>query len=463
MTPEADPVAAQARQRPLAPAVAGRGACTWREWDERIGRAAAGLRALGAERVGVRVADRLDLAAIALGAARAGVLAALVPVRWPAPLAADALAQAGVSRVVSDLPGLDGAAPEALFASAPLAASPDPDRLAVGVFTSGSTGPPKAAALSWGALLASARGVNAHLGLGPDDRWLLDLPVAHVGGLGVVVRCALAGAAMAVPPPGRPPAEAVEALRPTHASLVATQLRRLLGSGADLSSLRAVLLGGSAIPQDLLEEAHARGLPVSPSYGLTEMGSTVTAADPSAPPEAGSSGRPLAGREVRIAGGEIAGGEIEVRGATRFAGYLMPGGLRRPLGAEGWFATGDLGRLDASGRLFVDGRRGLMFVSGGENVQPEAIERALLALPEVAEAVVVPVADAEFGHRPLAWVRTASGEAPDAAALGGALRQRLPGFMVPVAFRPWSGAGGMKPDRQGLAQEGEAWAAGAES
>ena len=354
---------------------------------------------------------------------------------------------------VSDVPlaGLRVSAPEAVLhhASGFGGGALDPMRPAVAVFTSGSTGVPKAALLSWGALVASARGVNEHLGLREGDRWLLDLPVVHVGGLGVVVRCALAGAALAVPSAGMPLAESIAALRPTHASLVSTQLRRLIAAGVEADSLRAILLGGSAIPDDLLAEAVARGFPVSCSYGLTEMASTVTATAPGARGgDLATSGRPLAGREVRIS----ASGEIEVRGATRFSGYLTPDGLVAPFDASGWFATGDLGRLDEAGRLVVEGRLGLRFVSGGENVQPEAIERALLALDDVAEAVVVPVPDAEFGHRPLAFVRTASGAAPDAEALSAALRQRLPGFMVPVAFVAWGGAGGMKPDRQRLAE-----------
>ncbi len=468
----ADPVAAQARQRhgsPLAPghdppeplAVAGRESLTWAEWDARIGRAARGIAALGADRVALRCDDRLTLAALTLGAIRAGVLAVLVPARWPAPLAEESLAAADVTVAVSDLPlaDVETVAPEAVLAGreAMPGGDLDPDRHAVAVFTSGSTGAPKAAVLSWGALAASARGVNAHVGLGAGDRWLLDLPVAHVGGLGIVIRCAMAGATMVLPLADQSLAEAMGALRPTHASLVSTQLRRLLASGADLSSLRAVLLGGSAMPGDLLREAVARGLPVSPSYGLTEMGSTVTAVAlgtrPWAAPEAlATSGAPLAEREVRISDS----GEIEVRGATRFAGYLTASGLSRPFDARTWFATGDLGRMDASGRLVVSGRRGLMFVSGGENVQPEAIERELLALGAVAEAVVVPVDDAEFGQRPLAFVRPAAGAALDADAIRAVLRTSLPGYMIPVAVREWEGARGMKPDRAGLARQARA-------
>lgn len=421
----------------------GDGARTWAAWDREIDRAAAGLAALGDERIGLRAADRLTLATLALGAVRAGVTGVLVPVRWPAALAANSLRSAGVRIAVSDLPipGLRTVGPGELGRQ-PAVRAADPGALAV--FTSGSTGAPKAALLPWGALLASAEGVVPHVGLREGDLWLLDLPVAHVGGLGVVIRCALAGAAVAVPERGWSVAESVEALRPTHVSFVATQLRRLLESGGDRSSLRAVLLGGSAIPADLLRRATEAGLPIATSYGLTEMASTVTAS--ASRTDLGTSGRVLPGREVRVERGEI-----EVRGAARFAGYLTPDGLAAPFDADGWFATGDLGRFDAEGRLLVEGRAGLRFISGGENVQPEAIERALLALPGVAEAVVVPVADEEFGQRPVAFVRTSSGTAPDAAGLAAALRETLPGFMVPVAFLAWDGARGMKPDRQALA------------
>jgi len=322
-------------------------------------------------------------------------------------------------------------------------------RPATVVFTSGSTGAPKGALLTAGNHVWSARGWAERLPLGPGDRWLLDLPLNHVGGLAVVYRCALAGAAVAIPAPKTPTAEALRALGATHASLVATQLYRLLRDGdGPLPALRALLLGGSAVPAGLLDEAHARGLPVVTSYGLTEMASTVTATAPGAPREdLATSGRLLPHRDLRVRGGEI-----EVRGPTRFAGYLEGGRLAAPFDADGWFATGDLGHLDEAGRLVVVGRRDDRFVSGGENVQPEAVEAALLALPGVARAVVVPVADAEFGARPAAFVAMEGGGAPDGAALAASLRARgLPGYLVPVAFLPWpEGEGDLKPGRAAL-------------
>lgn len=106
--------------------------------------------------------------------------------------------------------------------------------------------------------------------------------------------------------------------------------------------------------------------------------------------------------------------------------------------------------MDDDGRLVVHGRVGNGFVSGGENIQPEAIEAALVALPDVVNAVVVPVSHAEFGARPVAFVQLSEGRDLDAHALATALRSTLPGFMVPDAFLDWSGPVGLKPDRTAL-------------
>ncbi len=136
-----------------------------------------------------------------------------------------------------------------------------------------------------------------------------------------------------------------------------------------------------------------------------------------------------------------------VRGETLFAGYVEGGELARPLDPEGWFHTGDLGELDEDGYLRVGGRIDNLFISGGENVQPEEIEEALCRLEGIEDAVVVPIPDAEFGFRPVAFVR-ASGGAVESEALAQALERTLPRFKIPVAFHGWSDeAGGMKPDR----------------
>jgi O-succinylbenzoic acid--CoA ligase len=199
------------------------------------------------------------------------------------------------------------------------------------------------------------------------------------------------------------------------------------------------------MPEDLVDEALARGLPVHTSYGLTEMASQVTTTAPgAAPEELRTAGRVLPHREVSVS----EEGEILVRGETLFAGYVEGEKTGRPSGAGGWFRTGDLGRLDGAGRLRVLGRRDNLLISGGENVRPEEIEEALLRIPGVEEAVVVPVADPEFGARPVAFVRLSEGMGD----LARALEPVLPRFKIPKDFHEWEGAGGMKPDRPALKQ-----------
>jgi O-succinylbenzoic acid--CoA ligase len=164
------------------------------------------------------------------------------------------------------------------------------------------------------------------------------------------------------------------------------------------------------------------------------MNALVTVLGLDAPREKwGTAGKVVKYREVRV----TPDGEIQVRGATRFAGYVEGEKVVQPFDADGWYSTGDLGSIDADGYLTVQGRRDNQFISGGENIQPENIERVLLAVPGVVEAVVVPVPSAEYGARSVAFVRMASGDAPDAAMLGDAVMQVRPRYEAPVAFYPW--------------------------
>lgn len=455
----ADPVRVHAESRPDAPAVVTPGgAWTWRDLDARVDAAARRLPAVAVEHpaVGPLVAAVLpttpEAVALVLGAWRAGVALAPLSARWPAAARADALARMGLRSALlpDDLAAL--VAPAGTARGLPELDLMRPFTI---VHTSGSTGAPRAAVHTGANHVASGRGLIGALGLAAGDRWLLDLPLAHVGGLGVVVRCALAGATVAVPTPGTPTAEALHALAPTHVSLVPTQLWRLVEAGAaPAPSLRAALVGGAALAPVLAERAAALGWPVRASYGLTEMTSTVTV---TAPDDAGASaGDVLPGREVRIAEpdpdprlrGEAGDGEIVVGGDALFAGFLDGARLVPP--ADG-YATGDLGRWDAAGRLVVVGRTGTRFKVGGEYVQPEAVEAALAAVDGVAEAVVVPVPDAEWGARPVAFVRPRGAARPSDGVLADGVRRVLPGVAVPVAFHAWDGPAAMKPDRVALA------------
>ena len=321
------------------------------------------------------------------------------------------------------------------------------ERPATILFTSGSTGDQKAALHTFGSHYHNALGSNANIALRTGDRWLHSLPLYHVGGLSILFRCLLARATVALPQHGIPLGEAIARLGATHVSLVSTQLLRLLREDAGIGGLRAVLMGGGPVPATLVDEAVARGLPIHTSYGLTEMASQVTTTPPGAPlGELHTSGRALPGREVSIS----EDGEILVRGETLFVGYVDGEKIDRPIDAEGWFHTGDLGMLDEEGYLHVRGRRGNLFISGGENIQPEEIEAALCRLAGIDEAVVVPVPDQEFGHRPVAFVRTEDGKPRDVVP---ELEKVLPRFKIPIAFHPWpEGAVGMKVERTVLGE-----------
>jgi O-succinylbenzoic acid--CoA ligase len=323
------------------------------------------------------------------------------------------------------------------------------DQPATILFTSGSTGTPKAALHAWGNHRYSAKGANANLPLRRGDRWLLSLPLYHVGGLAILVRCALAGAAVAIPPDTSPLHDALRTAQATHVSFVATQLRRLLDAttGAPPSTLRAVLLGGGPIPDAVLQRGHERGWPLLTSYGCTEMASQVVTTAPGAPfGDLSTAGGRLPHRRLRIVDGEI-----QVAGAPLFRGYVTDEGLDDARTDDDWYRTGDRGRLDACGRLHVLGRIDRMFVSGGENIQPEEIETILERLDGVERAVVVPVPDAEYGQRPVAFVRLGDGVSrPD---FENELRRFLPGFKIPDAFHslPRSAeATGLKIDRSAL-------------
>ena len=318
------------------------------------------------------------------------------------------------------------------------------------IFTSGSLGVPKAVLHSYGSHYYNAKGSNENISLRPGDRWLLALPLYHVGGLSILFRCFLSGAAVVIPEKDEEFQKSLVRYGVTHLSAVPTQLYRLLLEDNDKESyrkLRAVLLGGAAVPQNLIEKGLALGLPLYTSYGLTEMASQVTTTSPDTPSaKRFTSGKALSYRQLRIS----ASGEILVKGETLFKGYLEGDSLELPVDSDGWFATGDLGELDSEGYLTVTGRKDNMFISGGENIQPEEIERVLCEHTAVAQAVVVPVPDTEFGSRPVAFVQTNSGKLKP-KELAAFLEERLARYKIPVAFYDWpttAGLEGMKVSRE---------------
>lgn len=446
------PLRQKALADPEAPAVVGESSkISYRELDRRVSRALAGLRerGLAGERVGVYMPRGLDYIVLLWAVIRTGGVACPLSTRLPADAVFPLLEKAGCRALVSseeELVGRGAISPERLMAGdggEVGCAELDLDLPTTIVFTSGSTGSPKAAMHTLANHYYSALGSAQNIPLVPGDRWLLSLPLYHVGGLSIVFRCLLAGATIALSKKDAPMGEEIDRLGATHVSMVSTQLLRLLREGAMPEGVKHILLGAGEIPASLLEEAVSRELPVHTSYGLTEMASQVTATIGFSRRELATSGRVLPHRELSIS----PEGEILVKGKTLFAGYV-DGASIEALDGEGWFYTGDLGELDGEERLRVLGRRDNMFVSGGENVQPEEIERALLSLEGVEEAVVVPVPEEEFGQRPLAFVRAEGAISPQ--KLAESLERLLPRFKIPVAFREWpeEATPGMKPDRE---------------
>jgi O-succinylbenzoic acid--CoA ligase len=321
------------------------------------------------------------------------------------------------------------------------------DALAL-LYTSGTTGRPKGALLSAAALRASAVASEILLGADAGARWLACMPLFHVGGLSILVRSCLGGGCAIVHDRFDPHAvsAALDEQAVTGVSLVATMLGALLdarGPRPAPASLRCVLLGGGPTPAPMIERARALGYPVAPTYGLTEAASQVATRLPGdlrAPADGHM--QPLPATRLRIVDeqGVVvpagAPGEIQVCGPTLMSGYLGDADATRKVLAGGWLRTGDLGCLDAEGRLQVHDRRDDLIVSGGENVYPAEVEAVLCAHPGVSEAGVAARADDVFGARPVAWwVPGAGTDMPSDADLEAWCRARLASYKVPTAFQ----------------------------
>lgn len=271
--------------------------------------------------------------------------------------------------------------------------------------TSGSTGAPKGVVLTYQAVTASALATSRRLRINDDDVWLACLPLSHVGGLSVVTRAIVTDTPLVVHD-GFEAARVTAAARDgvTAVSLVATALRRV-----DPARFRVIVLGGARPPADRPSNAHA-------TYGMTETGSGVV-----------YDGWPLDGVDVRVA----ADNEIWLRCPMLLRCYRDG---TTPVDADGWLHTGDLGRWLPDGRLHVDGRRGDLIITGGENVWPEPIEAVLSTHPSVAEVAVAGVPDEEWGQRVVAWVVPAE-HAPTLSDLRQHVTAVMPAFCAPKELR----------------------------
>ncbi len=283
--------------------------------------------------------------------------------------------------------------------------------------TSGTTAAPKAVELTNGNWLANALGSAVALGLDLEERWLCVMPLAHVGGLSILIRSAIYATTVVLHERFETDPVLAALVDPTQritvVSLVPTMLARLLDAGLHSPpALRWALLGGGPLPPALLQRAAAAGVPVAPTYGMTEACSQIA-----------TFGFALPGLDLRVHGDER---EILVRGPV-----VAPGALA----ADGWLHTGDLGSLDADGRLTITGRKADTIVSGGENVAPAEVEAVLLEHPGVADAAVFASADREWGEAVSALVVARVGATLDAGELRAFCGARLAAFKVPKTVR----------------------------
>jgi len=433
---------------------------SWSEVGHIVASIAADCRAQGVregDRICLTGSNSVEYVLMILGIIEARAVACPLSTRLPHSTQQNLITRLGARRIDVESVDLERYRADTLHGLSVEWAIDQPSTI---LFTSGSTGEPKAVVLSIGNHYYSAQGANENIPFGVRNRWLVTLPFYHVGGLAIIFRAILNGGTIAVPEHGYDLLDAISRLDVTHLSLVPTQLHRLLQADKNLTfvmpRLAAVLIGGSSTSPLLIDAALEAGLPLHTSYGLTEMASqvcTTKASDPA--PRIFTSGRILNSRELRLASDD----EILVRGRTRFLGYYHEDGMQTPVDADGWFATGDIGRLDPDGYLTVRGRKDNMFISGGENIHPEEIESVLGRLPDIESAVVVSVPDDEFGGRPAAFVQVAEDTPFDPIRYVVFLERFLPRFKIPDEFFPWpadAGADSMKHDRKWFAQRAAA-------
>jgi o-succinylbenzoate---CoA ligase len=401
--------------------IAGGVEVSYEELEDEASRAARRLAARGVRRdstVAIELPAGLDHVVALHALMKLGAVAYPLNTRL-APEERDAeLERAGPALVVSE--PSDAGHTEA---DLPLLGEHQLDDICCRILTSGSSGHARPIGLTYGNHLWSAVGSAFNLGVEPTDRWLCCLPLFHVSGLSIVLRSVIYGTT-AVIHDGfgvQRVAESLEGDGVTVISLVATQLRRLLEAGVDLLPLRAVLVGGGPVPEDVLEEAIGRGATVVQTYGLTEAASQVTTLSPvDAQRKLGSAGRPLLTTHLRIHEGEI----------------LVQGPIVAPGVADeaGWLHTGDLGRIDDEGFLYVEDRLGDMIVTGGENVIPSEVEEVLLRHDDVLDAAAIGRADPDWQEAVAAVVVLRDGAAADEDELRRHCARVLAGYKVPKRF-----------------------------
>jgi 2-succinyl-6-hydroxy-2,4-cyclohexadiene-1-carboxylate synthase len=303
-------------------------------------------------------------------------------------------------------------------------------------FTSGSQGTPKGIVHSYETLFNSAKATNDFYHLQANECWGLSLPVHHTGGFMIMLRTLLAGASVFHAQKWR---EVVN-YQTDFYSLVPTQLQESI-SAQTLQKARVVLIGGAAMGQDTLDLANQNKIPVHLSYGMTETAAQITSTD-AYPKISNLAGHPLQGSQIEL----DEQGLIKIKSNCLMVGLYTQGIFHEPDLENDWFIQKDLGELTPDG-LLIHGRSDRIFISGGENINPISIEKALMDLSSVHSAFVEPVSDQKFGTVPLALIEA---NPEDLELIQEEMNYRLPKFMQPkdYMFFKWDYEKSLKPDHQ---------------
>lgn len=325
------------------------------------------------------------------------------------------------------------------------------DELVFGYFfTSGTTSEPKIVPLKRRQILSAAIASAENLKPDPNHFWLLCLPLNHIGGISIILRSLIYGSA--IYRLGKFDKEIVrefleENKRFQAASLVPTMLKRLMNDSLFKThrEFKSILLGGGPVTQQLLRKAAERGIPIVSSYGMTETCAQIIANPLLAPSgmytPLKSVGKPFPPNEMQIRdeNGKVLGknqsGMLWLKGPQVFDGYYNSSENDIKFDEDGWFNTGDYGHMNGFGHLFIESRRTDLIVTGGENVNPNEVEEAMLKLPLIKEAVVIGLPDEEWGERVTAVVTLTNGKTPQIEEIKEQLKDTLIDFKIPKELK----------------------------
>ena len=412
-------------------------------------------RGLGAgDMVAIAAPNSPEMVMLLLGVLKAGMIAAPLNYRFPEQRLRSTLEKLLPRLVVTDgtesLSGISTATMDSILDHSSHSRAPDKglddienadappeseamDRPVTIIHTSASSGEAKAAVHSFANHWYNALGSNENLPFSSGDCWLLSLPLYHIGGYALLFRSLISGGSLAIGEPDETVSHSLLNFPLTHLSLVPTQLYRLLAdqkSTVKLRKLKAVLLGGSSAPKSLIEDALRQKIPLYLSYGSTEMGSQIATTPAPICSIEQNSGKILPYRELTVA----KDGELLVKGHCLFQGYLRDGFIQPQTDKNGWFHTSDIGNVADNNTVTVLGRKDNMFISGGENIHPEEIEKALMMIDGILDALVVPVADKEYGQRPVAFIQSVEREEPDENSITQAMHSMVGKLKSPTCY-----------------------------